>query len=176
MTLLGRVLTKCAKISGFIIQSTAIAYCVVEFCGGLVICSGSSMEPTIQNNDIILTEQVSVHMHNIRRGDIIVAKCPTNPRQYICKRVVAVYGDDPVSVFSMRKVCRCIAVGLALGADTPRSLCRIPRGHVWLEGDNKGNSTDSRVYGPVPLGLVRGRAVCRVWPYHRATFFGAERS
>ncbi|XP_029822006.2 mitochondrial inner membrane protease subunit 1 isoform X1 [Ixodes scapularis] len=155
MTLLGRVLTKCAKISGFIIQSTAIAYCVVEFCGGLVICSGSSMEPTIQNNDIILTEQVSVHMHNIRRGDIIVAKCPTNPRQYICKRVVAVYGDDPVSVFSMRK---------------------IPRGHVWLEGDNKGNSTDSRVYGPVPLGLVRGRAVCRVWPYHRATFFGAERS
>ncbi|XP_040066958.1 uncharacterized protein LOC8043966 isoform X2 [Ixodes scapularis] len=68
MTLLGRVLTKCAKISGFIIQSTAIAYCVVEFCGGLVICSGSSMEPTIQNNDIILTEQVSVHMHNIRRS------------------------------------------------------------------------------------------------------------
>ncbi|KAG0443302.1 hypothetical protein HPB47_015065 [Ixodes persulcatus] len=127
--------------------------CLMDLRGGS--CSGSSMEPTIQNNDIILTEQVSVHMHNIRRGDIIVAKCPTNPRQYICKRVVAVYGDDPVSIFSMRK---------------------IPRGHVWLEGDNKGNSTDSRVYGPVPLGLVRGKAVCRVWPYHRATFFRSETS
>jgi len=41
---------------------------------------------------------------------------------------------------------------------------QVPRGHVWLEGDNRNNSADSRTYGPVPQGLVRGRALCRVWP------------
>jgi hypothetical protein len=37
-------------------------------------------------------------------------------------------------------------------------------GEVWLEGDNKGNSTDSRDYGPVALDNVRRRCWCKVWP------------
>uniref|UniRef100_A0A1E1WX87 Mitochondrial inner membrane protease subunit n=1 Tax=Amblyomma aureolatum TaxID=187763 RepID=A0A1E1WX87_9ACAR len=153
MTLLQNILSRCLRVSGFVIQSAAVAYCVVEFCGDLVICSGSSMEPTIASNDILITEHISVHANNIRRGDIVIAKCPNNPKQYICKRVVAVHGDHLISGFFARKV---------------------PKGHVWLEGDNKENSTDSRLYGPVPLGLIRGRAVCRVYPYQKATFFRKE--
>lgn len=41
---------------------------------------------------------------------------------------------------------------------------QVPKGHVWLEGDNALNSTDSRTFGSVPAGLIRGRAVCRLWP------------
>jgi hypothetical protein len=40
----------------------------------------------------------------------------------------------------------------------------IPRGHIWVEGDNTANSTDSRDYGPLPLGLVKGRVLFRLWP------------
>lgn len=40
----------------------------------------------------------------------------------------------------------------------------VPVGHVWLAGDNVANSTDSRHYGPVPLGMVRGKVIARVWP------------
>lgn len=43
----------------------------------------------------------------------------------------------------------------------------VPIGHIWLQGDNVTNSTDSRNYGAVPLGLVRSRAVCKVWPPRR---------
>lgn len=39
---------------------------------------------------------------------------------------------------------------------------RVPRGYIWAVGDNLSNSTDSRVYGPVPLGLVRGKIIARV--------------
>lgn len=39
----------------------------------------------------------------------------------------------------------------------------MPKGHVWLEGDNLRNSTDSRCYGPVPYGLIRGRICFKVY-------------
>jgi len=39
---------------------------------------------------------------------------------------------------------------------------RVPRGYVWVVGDNLSNSTDSRRYGPVPLGLIRGKIIARV--------------
>ena len=44
----------------------------------------------------------------------------------------------------------------------------VPLGHVWLAGDNMGNSTDSRHYGPVPLGMVRGKVLARLWPNPRS--------
>ncbi|TRY59899.1 hypothetical protein DNTS_010043 [Danionella cerebrum] len=43
----------------------------------------------------------------------------------------------------------------------------VPRGHVWLEGDNHQNSRDSRNYGPVPYGLIEGRAFLKLWPPKR---------
>ncbi|SPO22301.1 related to IMP1 - protease, mitochondrial [Ustilago trichophora] len=43
----------------------------------------------------------------------------------------------------------------------------VPLGHVWLAGENMANSTDSRHYGPVPLGMVRGKVLARVWPNPR---------
>lgn len=44
------------------------------------------------------------------------------------------------------------------------SIVTVPRGHLWIEGDNVHNSSDSRNYGPVPIGLVKSRAICRMWP------------
>lgn len=41
----------------------------------------------------------------------------------------------------------------------------VPIGHVWLEGDNKNNSQDSRNYGPVPLGLIQSRAILKIYPF-----------
>lgn len=40
----------------------------------------------------------------------------------------------------------------------------MPEGHCWLAGDNINMSRDSREYGPVPLGLIRAKAIARIWP------------
>lgn len=48
---------------------------------------------------------------------------------------------------------------------------QVPRGHVWLQGDNTLNSTDSRDYGPLPYNMMLGRVICRVrLPDTRALF------
>lgn len=106
-------------------------------------CTGPSMEPTIYTNNIIFTEHLTPRFRKVQRGDIIIAKCPTNPKQHICKRVTGLPGDK-------------IRMGLVSEI--------VPRGHVWLEGDNRLNSADSRTYGPVPQGLIKSRALFRIWP------------
>ncbi|KAA0189129.1 hypothetical protein HAZT_HAZT007030 [Hyalella azteca] len=101
------------------------------------------MEPTICGSDILLAEHISVRSRIISKGSVVIVRSPSDPHSYICKRVIAGPGD------------RVPIVG---------SSSFVPKGHVWLEGDNKLNSTDSRAFGPVPFGLVRGRAVMKLWP------------
>ncbi|XP_049532353.1 mitochondrial inner membrane protease subunit 1 [Anopheles darlingi] len=57
------------------------------------------------------------------------------------------------------------------GGEPRTSIVTVPRGHLWIEGDNVQNSSDSRNYGPVPIGLVKSRAICRLWPLSEFKFF-----
>ena len=124
---------------------------VTTYVVDLTLCTGPSMEPTLNaNSDLVLLDRVSPRLGRIATGDIVVADSPTRPGETVCKRVSAVAGERiPGSFF----------------ADV------VPPGCVWLLGDNRSNSTDSRIYGPVPTGIVKGRVVLRVWPLDQARLF-----
>lgn len=160
------------------------------------------MEPTLYSNNVLITEKISTRRGCVTRGDIIVARNPANPRQFICKRIIGMPGDTVVmhSSYSVSPFASAAAnstavptqkdttalpapsSGLTTGIEqeadfeqdvvvegmTQRmfrsNVIVVPRGHCWLEGDNAGNSLDSRQFGPVPLGLLRSRAMGRVWP------------
>jgi len=114
-----------------------------------------SMEPTLSGGQIVLSEPIhsswplnsyfGVDFDQIKVGDIIVAKNPSDPQQNICKRVTGLEGDR-------------------IPLEYRQSYRFVPPGQIWVEGDNSTESRDSRNYGPVPLGLVRGRVVARLWP------------
>jgi signal peptidase I len=126
-------------------------YGVTTYVVDLTLCTGPSMEPTLNaNSDLVLLDRVSPRLGRIATGDIVVADSPTRPGETVCKRVSAVAGERiPGSFF----------------ADV------VPPGCVWLLGDNRRNSTDSRIYGPVPTDVIKGRVVLRVWPLDQARFF-----
>ena len=126
-------------------------YGVTTYVVDLTLCTGPSMEPTLNaNSDLVLLDRVSPRLGRIATGDIVVADSPTRPGETVCKRVSAVAGERiPGSFF----------------ADV------VPPGCVWLLGDNRRNSTDSRIYGPVPTDVIKGRVVLRVWPLDQARLF-----
>ena len=107
-------------------------------------CQGPSMEPSIHERDVLLTERVSVRMHVLPKDSVVIVRSLSDPTSFICKRLIAGPGDRIPTDYN--------------------SITFVPKGHVWLEGDNKANSSDSRSFGPVPFGLIRSRVVSKIWP------------
>lgn len=108
--------------------------------------AGTSMAPTFATESTILFESVSIALGRVGRGDVVVLTSPEKGCEgaLLTKRVVAIEGDW---LFSR-----------------DGRLVRVPRGHVWVEGDNASNSNDSTHYGPVPCQNLVGTVVAKVWP------------
>ncbi|KAH8110646.1 LexA/Signal peptidase [Phellopilus nigrolimitatus] len=131
-----------------------------ENVGGARMVHGPSMLPTFSTStEWIIEDALSVRLGRpLKRGELVVLDSPRSPRDQICKRVIGLPGDvvcvDPT------------------GAVVPSTEhCVIPEGHIWIAGDNAAASIDSRVYGPVPIALVKTRVVARVYPWESFTIF-----
>jgi signal peptidase I len=118
----------------------------------------------------------------INRGDLVIAISPFDPSIQVCKRVIGLPGDTvcanpgpppssshqlPSSSSSSRSgggaPSQFDEIDEFLGLEDGKKVyVKIPKGHVWLQGDNLSNSTDSRVYGPVPLAMIKGKVLARV--------------
>ncbi|KAL0039196.1 hypothetical protein WJX77_011118 [Trebouxia sp. C0004] len=122
---------------------------------GLTACTGPSMFPTLNSRgDLILLEHFSIFAKIIKVGDVVTAYSVQNPRHIVCKRVIGLEGDTINVPWS--------------STNGPARKVKVPAGHVWLQGDNTLNSTDSRHYGPVPYALVNGKAFLKIWPLKEA--------
>lgn len=108
------------------------------------------MLPTFPNEgNMMIEECISPRLSppRLHRGDIITYQKPTERNVSVCKRILGLPGDTV-----------CVD---PRGLD-PSSHVVVPAGHVWVQGDNSPYSTDSRTYGPVPIGLVKGKIVAVV--------------
>jgi signal peptidase I len=126
---------------------------------------GPSMQPNLYRGDRVMTEKVSYRLHEPRRGDVVVVSRPAGEKSLI-KRVVGLPGE----VLEVRQGHVWIDGELL---DEPwvtyfggpdYEPTRIPEGHVFVLGDNRPNSRDSRHIGPVPLSDIRGHALFIYWP------------
>ncbi|XP_050219662.1 uncharacterized protein LOC126670052 [Mercurialis annua] len=121
---------------------------------------GPSMLPTLNlTGDVLLVEHVSRRLGKVEAGDIVLVRSPIDPRKIVTKRIVGMAGDI-VSYLPDPSV-----------TDASRTVV-VPKGHIWIQGDNMYASRDSRHFGPVPFGLVQGRAFLRVWPLYSFGLLG----
>jgi signal peptidase I len=128
-----------------------------------------SMEPTLLKGDRVLVNRVAYRFGEPQRGDIVVFRPPLGAEDYI-KRIVAV-GGDTVEVRSGRLYLNGLAQDESYLKEQ-RVLGRyeefvVPEGSYFMMGDNRNNSGDSRVFGPVEKGAILGKAFLLYWPVGR---------
>jgi signal peptidase I len=127
-----------------------------------------SMAPTLVAGDQVLVDKRAYRGHVPRRGDLAVFHAPRTG-EILLKRVVAVGGDlvgieDGVLVVDGRRPPEPYVADPDAIDSVYFGPVRVRPGTVFVLGDNRGNSEDSREFGAVPTGRLIGRVRARIWP------------
>lgn len=151
----------------------ALAACAQHYVLAVMQCVGPSMLPTIgRSGDVVLMWSTANGWIGPHRGDVVICASPTDPTSTVCKRVHGMPGD----VVRWRRLPGMPppGEGAVRGREASEEVLQVPRGQVWLQGDNSADSCDSRYYGPVPISLVRGIVFLKVWPFTEARWISRD--
>ena len=130
----------------------------------------SSMEPTILMGDNLLVEKITYRFHSPKVGEIVVFKNPSGSEKQLVKRIIGVSGDhveiteDGHVILNNKAYEEPYAIYQNVGQSFNFD---IQDNTVFVLGDNRGNSQDSRWFGPISKDTIIGRAIFRHWPLNR---------
>jgi len=161
------------------ILTLAVAFLVAQAVRTWVIqpfvVPTGSMLPTIQLSDQVLANKFIYRFTDPQRGDIVVLDDPDGKVTTLIKRVIAV-GGQTIDLQNGHVVVNGQALtepyshglpSIPLRGSTITFPYKVPADSVWVMGDNRTDSQDSRWFGAVPLSSVHGRAFFIYWPWSR---------
>ncbi len=134
--------------------------------------TSASMRDTLRPGDHVLADRVTFRLREVRRGDLVVLRRPPGartPEEDLVKRVIGLPGeriaarDGTVSVDG-RALLEPYAGRDCAAARKNLPPVVIPSGHLYVLGDDRCGSLDSREFGPVDTRVVEGRLLGIVWP------------
>ena len=132
---------------------------------------GTSMMPSLADQEHIFINKFVYRIEPIQRGDIIVFRYPRDPVKSFIKRVIAVAGDhvriDDGRVFLNGKLVVEDYVPRAYQDDRSYPELVVPPDSYFVLGDHRSLSDDSRDFGPVASSYIYGKAVFGYWPMEK---------
>jgi signal peptidase I len=165
-----------------IVGALVVALVVKTFLFQAFYIPSASMEPTLEKGDRVLVNKLSYDVHDVNRGDVVVFKLPADQVgsdgiEDLIKRVVGLPGDvietrEGVVYVNDRRLDEPYLPDGTLTGDPSNlnnpaiSRQTVPDDTVFVMGDNRANSHDSRYSdrGPIPIDSIVGRAFVLVWP------------
>ncbi len=174
-----------------VVVAVVIAVVLRTFVIATYSIPSGSMEPTLQIGDRILVDKLSYHLHGVDRGDVVVFStppaehCAGTPVADLVKRVIGLPGEtialsggrvdidghvlpEPWLPPATRTETYPGPSAAAFALHHPYT---IPENDVYVMGDNRTQSCDSRYWGPVPESTIVGKVDVRIWPLSRLAFF-----
>src|SRR5579859_3702317 len=161
------------ELAEVVVLATVI-FAVVTFALQTVLVEGSSMVPTLQDQDRLIATKFDYRLHHPQDGDIVILKNPTGDPRDLIKRVVAGPGDH------LRIVGGQVSINghplhetylrtdesfnYSWPVDNPDTGVVLGSDDYFVMGDNRNHSLDSRVFGFVKSGDIEARAWIRIWP------------
>lgn len=162
----GRVRGALRDLLGTIVPAVVIALLIHAFLAQATRVYGQSMEPNLHTDERLVVEKLSYRFHGPRRGDIVVLHDPSGGPELLIKRVVGLPGER-VTMSDGRVYIDGVALAESYLSQSTQGSGRswlVPPLTAFVMGDNRNASRDSRVFGPVSLDQIVGRALFRYWP------------
>ncbi|KAL1592045.1 hypothetical protein SLS59_009926 [Nothophoma quercina] len=179
MSFLGAKARDLWRSSKLLLKGAFVFHVFTTHIGGVGDTIGVSMVPTIPHSygkrPYILYSCLHRRGRNIKVGDVITYTHPLLPHERGCKRVIGMPGDF-VSVMSANREDADLEKDGDEGdwANVKERVIQVPEGHCWIAGDNLEWSRDSRLFGPLPLGLVKAKVLAVISPWENAKWLGHE--
>ena len=149
-----------------------VALVIKQFLVQAFYIPSESMENTLKVGDRVLVNKLSYHLHDVHRGDVVVFKRPPSEAgepaiKDLIKRVIGIPGDtlegkDGKVFVNGSEVQEPYVKNGERTDNLPKQV--IAPGTYFVMGDNRTNSKDARVFGPISRSLIVGRAFVRVYP------------
>lgn len=158
------------EIAETVLIAVVLALVVRGFVVETFVVLGPSMEPTLHDLERLFVNKLVYRLREPSRGDIVVFAYPRDLHRDFIKRVIGLPGDT-VEIRDGRVFINgeFIQEPYVVYPDhhTNHGLVTVPSDSVFVLGDNRRNSEDSRYFGFVPLANIRGRAFLIYWPINR---------
>ncbi|OGY93039.1 MAG: signal peptidase I [Candidatus Komeilibacteria bacterium RIFCSPLOWO2_01_FULL_53_11] len=171
---LGLLLFETIKV---IVISFAIILPIRYFLIQPFYVEGASMEPSFHTKEYLIIDEISYRFNDPARGDVVVMRYPRDTRQYFIKRVMGLPGERIKIingvVFTDNEPLDESYLSEELKSYGSMEELTLGEDEYFVLGDNRANSLDSRVFGPVQRRFIVGRAWIRGWPFDRISVFEA---
>lgn len=136
------------------------------------VVSGNSMYPTFHNGEYLIVNELAKYQGNYQRGDVVILRYPNDPSKYFIKRVIGLPGETVtimggiVSITSdTQKTPIVLTEPYVQNAKVDSSSRTLDKDEFFVMGDNRSQSSDSRIWGPVPRRMMDGKAYLRLYPF-----------
>ncbi|HNT74123.1 MAG TPA: signal peptidase I [Anaerolineae bacterium] len=158
-----------------VVPAIVLAFLITHFVGQQTLVLGQSMEPNLYEDQKLVVDKVSYHFRQPERGEIVVVDMGPDELPLI-KRVIGLPGET-LEIRNHRVLINGEILAetyLAVIMNQDYGPITIPAAHVFVMGDNRNVSLDSRMLGPISLDRITARAWLRVWPLEKAGLLDKE--
>jgi signal peptidase I len=166
-----------------LVISLPIRYFIIE----PFVVNGASMDPTFATGQFLIVDRISYRFENPSRGQVIVFRYPNNPSIYYIKRIIGLPGetislkDGKVTVTaadsdatSTKTVVLDEKYIQSIHVSHDNLTVKLGPTQYFVMGDNRAESSDSRVWGPLEKDLIVGRPFLRLFPVSSVSIFPGQ--
>lgn len=171
------------EVAKVVIISLAIIIPIRYFLIQPFYVKGASMEPNFFDNEYLVVDEISYRFGEPHRGDVVVLRNPRHESDFFIKRVVGLPGErivitnSTVTIYNTEHPSGTLLDESAYLTPAVRTSgdedVTLRSNELFVLGDNRESSLDSRYFGPITRKEIVGRTWIRAWPVNRMTVFSA---
>jgi signal peptidase I len=162
----------------FVVVAAVIVLPVRLFVAQPFIVSGESMSPTFENGEYLIVDELTYRLEAPKRGDVVIFRYPRDPSEFFIKRIIGLPGETVAIKDGQVEVQHADGTTAVLDEPYVKNLgngrdasYEVEPGTYFVMGDNRPESSDSRIWGLMPEKNLIGRAIVRLLPVPEAGLF-----